>query len=661
MRIQKTFIFKIIILSIVFTILYENILHAQLLNNSNNNNSAFSTTQNGFADTSKKKQSKTDDRIVIRAFTLADTSQQLLDTSISFLNRNPILDAWQIDLGNFGTAQKSLLFSPSMKANVAFGIESMQPYLFTPDNRKLYNTTRPYTDIYYRMGSKLEQMIDILHTQNIQPNWNFALNYRKVGSPGNYINQGVNHDNASFTTNYLSNNNRYSFNGSFNYNKLQQDENGGIQSDTFLTNPFYNNNKLIPVAIDAYSLNRSTVSNYYRNVSLNFTQNYFLGKYDTTIIDSSEKIILFKPMFGIQHQFYSNFNYARFKDLTPDSTFYLPLEFPSFAKRDSVFANHFLNTIGNAFSLIGNIRFKEKLLQAEAGYGLEIETPHNAYFDKTYLNNFVFAKINKPLLKNNEWQYDASVKFYFSGERTIGNFNLMAHAGKMIGSTIGKIDIGFEQSLQSAPYLMTDFGTNYLQLNNNFSKQTISKFYISNFNLKYKTNLHFNYYVVGNYIYRDTSLTAKQYAKVVPIMQGLLSKRFMWKKLVFDNDILLQFASNNSPIHLPNFASRHRIAHERKLIKSKLQTAIGLDIRYNTPYYNDNYSPLYFSFVTNYSTKISNYPQAAFFFNFKVKRFRASFAIDELQNFVLKNNMNYHLYPAQNYTFRFGFHWAFIN
>jgi hypothetical protein len=173
--------------------------------------------------------------------------------------------------------------------------------------------------------------------------------------------------------------------------------------------------------------------------------------------------------------------------------------------------------------------------------------------------------------------------------------------------------------------------------------------------------LQFNYYVVGNYIYRDTSLTAKQYAKVVPIMQGLLSKRFMWNKLVFDNDILLQFASNNSPIHLPIFASRHRIAHESKLIKNKLQTAIGLDIRYNTPYYNDNYSPLYFSFVTNYSTKISNYPQAAFFFNFKVKRFRASFAIDELQNFVFKNNINYHLYPAQNYTFRFGFHWAFIN
>ena len=74
-----------------------------------------------------------------------------------------------------------------------------------------------------------------------------------------------------------------------------------------------------------------------------------------------------------------------------------------------------------------------------------------------------------------------------------------------------------------------------------------------------------------------------------------------------------------------------------------------------------DYSPLYFSFVTNYTNKVSNYPQAAFFFNFKVKRFRASFAIDELQNFVLKNNMNYNLYPAQNYTFRFGFHWAFIN
>ena len=658
MGIQKTFIFKIIVTSIFFTFLCERMLHAQFLNNSN---SAFSTTQNQVADTSKNKQSKTDDRIVIHSFTQADTARKELDTSISFLNRNPILTQWQIDLGNFGTAQNSLLFSPSMKANVAFGIESIQPYLYTQDNQKFYNTTRPYSNIYYRMGSKLEQMIDILHTQNIQPNWNFALNYRKIGSPGNYINQGVNHDNASFTTNYLSNNNRYSFNGSFLYNKLQQDENGGIQSDTFLMNPIYANNKLIPVFVDAYTLNRSTVSNYFRNASINFTQNYFLGKYDTIGNDSTEKSSLFKPMFGIQHQFYSNFNYARFKDLTPDSTFYLPLEFPSFAKRDSLFANQYLNAIGNAFSFIGNIRFKKKLLQTEAGYGIELETPHNAYFDKTYLNNFVFAKINKPALQKNEWQFDASMKFYFSGERTIGNFNLSAHAAKMISPTIGKVDFGFEQSLQSAPYLLTNFGTNYLQLNQNFSKQTISKFYFSNSNLKYKTNLHFNYYVVGNYIYRDTSLIAKQYSKVVPILQGLLSKRFVWNKLVFDNDFLLQYASNNSPIHLPNFASRHRIAYESKLIKNKLQTAIGFDFRYNTPYYADHYSPLYFSFVTNYSNRISNYPQAAFFFNFKVKRFRASFAIDELQNFVLQNNMNYQLYPAQNYTFRFGFHWAFIN
>ena len=658
MRIQKTFIFKIFVTSILFTYLCEGNLHGQILNN---NSSAFSTSQNQVVDTSKNKQSKTDDRIVIYSFTLADTARQVLDSSISFLNRNPILNNWQIDLGNFGTAQKSLLFSPSMKANIAFGIESIQPYLFTQDNQKFYNTTRPYSNIYYRMGSKLEQMIDILHTQNIKPNWNFALNYRKIGSPGNYVNQGVNHDNASFTTNYLSNNNRYSFNASFLYNKLQQDENGGIQSDTFLTNPIYANNKLIPVAVDALSLNRSTVSNYYRNVSLNFTQNYFLGKYDTIGNDSLGKNILFKPMFGIQHQFYSNFNYARFKDLTPDSTFYFPLELPTFAKRDSVFANQFLNTLGNAFSFIGNIRFKKKILQTEAGYGIELETPHNAYFDKTYLNNFLFAKINKPSLQKNEWQYDAAVKFYFSGERAIGNFNLTTHAGKMISPTIGKIDIGFEQSLQSAPYLMADFGTNYLQLKTSFSKQTISKFYLSHSNLKYKTNLHFNYYVIGNYIYRDTSLMAKQDANVIPVLQGLLSKRFVWNKLVFDNDFLLQYASNNSPIQLPNFASRHRVAYESKLIKNKLQTAVGFDFRYHSPFFTDHYSPLYFSFVTNYTNKISNYPQAAFFFNFKVKRFRASFAIDELQNFVLKNNMNYHLYPAQNYTFRFGFHWAFIN
>ena len=137
---------------------------SQLFNNINNGSSL---SQNASTDSIKKKPITTDDRIKIISFTLVDTVEKSLDTSISFLHRNPIINKWQVDLGNFGSSNKSLLFSPTMAANIQFGIESNTSYLFTHESKPFFNTTRPYTDLYYRLGTKQEQMIELLHTQNI--------------------------------------------------------------------------------------------------------------------------------------------------------------------------------------------------------------------------------------------------------------------------------------------------------------------------------------------------------------------------------------------------------------------------------------------------------------------------------------------------------------
>jgi hypothetical protein len=104
-----------------------------------------------------------------------------------------------------------------------------------------------------------------------------------------------------------------------------------------------------------------------------------------------------------------------------------------------------------------------------------------------------------------------------------------------------------------------------------------------------------------------------------------------------------------------------RKAYQNFILKKKLQIATGLETRYNTGYQTDVYNPLIFGFASQQSYKIGNIPQFNYFFNFKVKRFRSSISFDELQQFFVRNNLNYKGYAAQNFIIRFGFHWVFIN
>lgn len=109
-----------------------------------------------------------------------------------------------------------------------------------------------------------------------------------------------------------------------------------------------------------------------------------------------------------------------FKDLTPDSLYYALIAPLSFTNEDSVYTTYTFNQVGNTFSLTGDVRLKDKVLQAEAGYGLELDRVKNMSFDEFYINNFLFAAISKRADKEKEWLYNASLKFYFTGN-LIGN------------------------------------------------------------------------------------------------------------------------------------------------------------------------------------------------------------------------------------------------
>ncbi len=145
------------------------------------------------------------DSITISYRYLDSLKTNRLDSSLHDFNRFFSVPANYITLGNNGSASYPVLFTPLLKAGWDAGFHAYDAYRFTLEGTKFYKTTRPFSQLTYLLASAKEQMINVLHTQNVKPNWNFGFEYRLTSSPGFFRTQNTNHNNYRLFSNYQGN------------------------------------------------------------------------------------------------------------------------------------------------------------------------------------------------------------------------------------------------------------------------------------------------------------------------------------------------------------------------------------------------------------------------------------------------------------------------
>lgn len=158
---------------------------------------------------SLRHRDSNEDSITISFRYLDSTRSYKLDSSVGDFTRRFPIPATHIFLGNTGNATKSLLFSPEFTAGFDAGFHAFDVYKWKLEKIRFFNTTRPFSEINYLLGSRVEQIIELLHTQNIKPNWNFSFQYRLINGPGFFKNQKANHNNYLFTSKFQSKNLRF--------------------------------------------------------------------------------------------------------------------------------------------------------------------------------------------------------------------------------------------------------------------------------------------------------------------------------------------------------------------------------------------------------------------------------------------------------------------
>lgn len=592
-----------------------------------------------------------------------------IDTSILLSHRIINKHTWYHYLGNYGTPALNLYFHPEQNPGPQPGYAIYDAYQYQLDSVWFYNTTRPFSQFNYSLGSAQEQTVSLLHTQNINPRWNVAFEFRNINSPGFFRNQFANYNGGYISSNYISQNQRYTFRFALVQNRSRSDENGGIISDTFLTNPNIVSREQIPTLFPFQPgvYNRSVILNIFRSTEMRVDHQYRFGISDTLYNeDSTSATPRFTPRFGIRHQAYLRSTRHRFNDRFPNASRYQFIaDSILFVSNDTNRNEQTLTTIENKLSFNGFIGKSGKQAAFEAGIGTRFDRLHDDLelneSTQWLTNNFLFGEVFKEALDSFQWSYSASTQLYFGGSHA-GDLKVNAGISKQIPK-LGGFMLGLQQTVSSAPVSYTRFATNYYVREYNFDKQSTTRLSAGLNIERLGLTLSGHSVLVGNYIYFSENNRPEHFADAFNVLQIQGAHDLKIGSYHIYSEALIQQVTGDAPVNLPLLLVRHISSFDHRIFKGKLWMTTGVEIRYHTPYATAGYNPFFNQFYyRSTDQQTNNLPELTAFLNFKVKQLRLSISGDQLQQLLDKKNIaHFPLYPMQNAMFRLGFQWILYN
>ena len=459
-------------------------------------------------------------------------------------------------------------------------------------------------------------------------------------------------------------------------------ENGGIKNDNLLYAPNRENRVSIPVTLggdvgNSFNIFSTKIAtgNIYKDFTFFLRQSYDVGKRDSIIINDSTKEFLFYPKFRFQHSIsYTTYTY-RFQD-TLTNLDAAKADSAIFKKwyDTSINANFGLNffvqdkwqVLSNDFSIRQFPETKNPAQFIEAGLRIENLKGTFASGTKNFYNVAVHGEYRNKT-KNKKWDALLNGEFYATGLNA-GDYFANASLTRFLNEKFGNIQVEFKNINSSPSYIFEDQSSFNFKNPSVSKKENITVLSAASENPKFK--LWFRNISITNYAYFKNYYQTDQYSSLINITQIQASKKIHFKllrnKLFLYSDFIVQQTAANSPVRVPLFYTRQRLAFEGVFYKN-LNLSTGFDVNYNTPYKANNYSPVMGQFFPQDSS-INNLPNVSYFFNFRIKSFTGLVKLENLNTANFANGFNFtnnnfaapH-YPTPGLIFRLGVRWNFVN
>lgn len=519
------------------------------------------------------------------------------------------------------------------------GLNTMNVFSFSDDWIKYYRTRAPYTEAFLVIGQGKEQSFQLVHTQNVNRQWNVAFNILRANADGIYLRQNMSSNNLAVSSNFVSKNNRYAFLANGIYSTFKKDENGGIENDSLFENNVFTNRKLIGVNLDDARV-RTGERSFFMNHFLYFGEKQEIKRNDSV----SVKRIM--PKNYISYSFSVEDHWFVYSDKNPRSGFYNNVLQDSIETLDSTHVSSFQNSIA--------LQHFGKKVHGKVSYTNNIHEVFNKYTgDSMIMNHIAGAEI---------FSTSPSFTFSLSGNYVVAGSNQGDYESKFLVTNMFYYQSNFfsvelSQSERSPEYIYNSYSSNNFLWYNNFGKiqETGAAF---NVNLPGCEAIRLEYKNIYNYTYFDSTFLPKQNNEDLKVggwkfqTKILKWKHFNFWGMAYGYGPLLK---KDTAVLRDHIFLQSSAYYEGHWFKKTLLAQIGADVLFVSNSYPDSYMPALGMYYLQRGKEISNYPYIDFFFNLKIRYAKIFFKIENITAGLF--GFGYYAaphYPAYDRVFKFG-------
>ncbi len=563
-------------------------------------------------------------------------------------------------LSNAGLAHQSMI-NPFAPIPLGFDMQlsADERFVKTAQDVRFFLPMLPYSEIRYTMGSKKEQQIKVNFTREFSPRLIIGMDYNLINSPGPYLNSKTNNSSVVFSGSYRIKNERYGVGAFYFRNKLEQQENGGITTDSIFTNNIETDRRVIDVWLQQ-------ANNTIKASGFGFEQYFILSAPEKKSSDSITKTRNRIQTGRIKHALVYQRNQQLYADPNPLNEFYQPFSplFDSLVTNDSISTQMIKNSlVWNSLSYVK----PDKIPLFFFYFGAE----HAAYK--------LFQGTNDSLLFVNRYNYDqlgilggfnlnlkektklsAHLNMLIGGHQA-GDFVLNSKASQSFKSKkkdFGEVSFKLNIRSQSPSWFYNSFLSNHFRWDNSFEKQ-------NTFELEGTYKIWFlgfsvNQTSIDKYLFLNENAFPEQIGGTLNIRTIKTTFDFQKGKFNVQGFVSYQKADIDSAMHLPELAANLKFGFSQSLFKNAAVMQPGFNIRWFSAYYADAYMPALRRFHMQFDEKIGNYPYLDVYLALKVKR--ANIYLQYANLLGLAGDYRYFTtphYPMRDARFYFGVNWRF--
>ncbi len=551
--------------------------------------------------------------------------------------------------GHLTLPSRNLLYGTQVVNPLGFANHNFEPIFFDTSNDLYAHTFYPVTDVTAVVGTGKEQFVQMMHSQNISPGFNFTVMLNGLRTAGYYARQQANDINFKSAASYFSKKGLYKMFFSFNYNKMLTDMNGGIQ----------------PTDSGGFD---------YSEVSDKALLPVYLNEAKHQLIQTS---VYTKQVFGLDRKVnQSSIPYRTLDTLNALNKIELTGGYKEFYRfysdRDDgagYYKNFFIDSVDS---------YKNRLKVQESFGTIRI---HNKVNERPYKNKLAYSllfgvnNIDVSMVENYTGNYfttyiqaetgknignmicSVKSKYFLNGYNTKDNFSEI----KIEDNGLQKINwsIAGQYSLVHPQGIYNYYISNNFKWSNKFENAKTLSVNGKAGNDKFGF-LQLDMYKINNYLYFDSLAMPAQYSKDITLLQARYYKIFRFYHLRFSQEVLYQKENSAEQVlGVPEFFIKSGLYLEGKLFKSVLLYQFGIDMYWLSSYTPYGYMPATNVYYYQNAFQTGNLPLADVFLSFKIKTVRAFVRAGQLSNIGQPLYFYVPYNPVPGFTLKLGINWLF--